>query len=190
MQRHQQVLRLFLQFLKFGCFTFGGGWSIVAQMQKLYVEEQHVLSSEELLDLTSVGRSLPGIMISNVSMLYGYRAAGLLGGIACVGGLVLPPILILSLITCFYTAFQSNLWVMAAMAGVRTAVVPIIISAIIGMVRGAFRFPPCIAIAVLTFSLYLFWNVNCVWLVVIGAVCGILLSEYYERKEGGADGTH
>ena len=103
---------------------------------------------------------------------------------------MLPPILILSLITCFYTAFQSNLWVMAAMAGVRTAVVPIIISAIIGMVRGAFRFPPCIAIAVLTFSLYLFWNVNCVWLVVIGAVCGILLSEYYERKEGGADGTH
>ena len=180
MQRYQQVLRLFLQFLKFGCFTFGGGWSIVAQMQKLYVEEQHVLSSEELLDLTSVGRSLPVIMISNVSMLYGYRAAGL----------VLPPILILSLITCFYTAFQSNLWVMAAMAGVRTAVVPIIISAIIGMVRGAFRFPPCIAIAVLTFSLYLFWNVNCVWLVVIGAVCGILLSEYYERKEDGADGTH
>ena len=190
MQRYQQVLRLFLQFLKFGCFTFGGGWSIVAQMQKLYVEEQHVLSSEELLDLTSVGRSLPGIMISNVSMLYGYRTAGLLGGIACVGGLVLPPILILSLITCFYTAFQSNLWVMAAMAGVRTAVVPIIISAIIGMVRGAFRFPPCIAIAVLTFSLYLFSNVNCVWLVVIGAVCGILLSEYYERKEDGSDGTH
>ena len=52
--------------MKFGLFTFGGGWSIIAQMQKLYVEQEHTITSEELLDLTSVGRSLPGTMIGNV----------------------------------------------------------------------------------------------------------------------------
>ena len=31
---------------------------------------------EELLDLTSVARSLPGAMIANVAMLYGYRCLG------------------------------------------------------------------------------------------------------------------
>ena len=77
MKRARQVLGLFFQFMKFGLFTFGGGWSIVAQMQKLYVEQEKVITSEELLDLTSVGRSLPGTMIGNVAVLYGYRVAGL-----------------------------------------------------------------------------------------------------------------
>ena len=83
MKRARQVLGLFFQFMKFGLFTFGGGWSIVAQMQKLYVEQEKVITSEELLDLTSVGRSLPGTMIGNVAMLYGYRVAGVAGGMAC-----------------------------------------------------------------------------------------------------------
>lgn len=91
MKRVRQVLELFLQFMKFGLFTFGGGWSIIAQMQKLYVEQEHTITSEELLDLTSVGRSLPGTMIGNVAMLYGYRVAGIAGGMACLFGMILPP---------------------------------------------------------------------------------------------------
>ena len=160
MKRARQVLELFLQFMKFGLFTFGGGWSIIAQMQKLYVEQEHTITSEELLDLTSVGRSLPGTMI----------------------GKILPPMAILAVITQFYTAFQSNLWVAAAMRGIRAAVVPIMISAVIGMVGSAFRFPPCYAVMLLVIALYLFLNVNCVYLVVIGAVCGLLIAEFYERK--------
>ena len=35
-----RTLDLFRTFLKFGCFTFGGGWSIVAQIQKEYVEKK------------------------------------------------------------------------------------------------------------------------------------------------------
>ena len=69
---------LLLEFIRFGCFTFGGGWSIIAQMRQLYVEKKHVITDEELLDLTSIAKSLPGSMIANVAMLYGYRAGGLI----------------------------------------------------------------------------------------------------------------
>lgn len=79
MKNWKQALTLFRQFFQFGCFTFGGGWSIVAQMQKLYVEREKTITSQELLDITSVGRSLPGTMIGNVAFLYGYRV----GGLAC-----------------------------------------------------------------------------------------------------------
>ena len=181
-KRARQVLGLFFQFMKFGLFTFGGGWSIVAQMQKLYVEQEKVITSEELLDLTSVGRSLPGTMIGNVAMLYGYRVAGVAGGMACLFGMILPPLAVLAVITQFYTAFQNNLWVAAAMRGIRASVVPIMISAVLGMVGSAFRYPPCYAVMLLVIALYLFFNVNCVYLVVIGAVCGLLIAELYERK--------
>ena len=95
---------------------------------------------------------------------------------------LLPPLTVLAVITQFYTAFQNNLWVAAAMRGIRAAVVPIMISAVLGMVGSAFRYPPCYAVMLLVIALYLFFNVNCVYLVVIGAVCGLLIAEFYERK--------
>ena len=184
-----EVWRLFVQFFRFGCFTFGGGWSIVAQMRERYVEREGTLTNEDLLDLTSIGRSLPGTMIGNIAMFYGYRRAGLPGGAACVLGMILPPTLILLGVTCGYAALQGNVWAMAAMRGVRAAVVPIILSALASMVRGAFRFPPCTAVALVAFVLYAFLGVSSVWLVVLGAACGLLICEGYERKEADGRGT-
>ena len=200
------IRRLFLQFLRFGCFTFGGGWSIVAQMQAVYVEREGTLTSDDLLDLSSIGRSIPGAMISNIAMFYGFRMAGFWGGVACVFGLVLPPTVVLTLITWSYTAVQEDPWAVAAMRGVRTAVVPIIVGALFSMLRpsgehspspsggrspqganasphrGAFPYPPCLAVAIVSFALYFFWGVNCVWLVLIGLVCGLAICEFYERR--------
>lgn len=183
MKRWKILAELMWDFMKFGLFTFGGGWSIVAQMQSRYVEGKGTLTQEELLDLTSVGRSLPGTMVGNVAMLFGYRTAGFWGGVVCVFGMVIPPMAVLTVITLFYTAVRHNPWVTAAMMGVRCAVVPIMVSALMGMVKGAFRWRPCVAVMAVSFCLYLFLNVNCVWLVVIGAVCGLIISKYMEGKE-------
>ena len=44
MKRGKTLLALFWEFFQFGCFTFGGGWSIVAQMQRLYVEKRKTIT--------------------------------------------------------------------------------------------------------------------------------------------------
>lgn len=185
MKRGKELAVLFWEFFQFGCFTFGGGWSIVAQMQRLYVEEKHTITGEELLDITSVGRSLPGTMIGNVAMLYGNHVSGLPGGVVCLLAMALPPFLVLSVLTLCYTAVRDNYWVAAAMTGVRAAIVPIMASAALPLVKGAFRYPPCVAVALLSFALYLFWNVSCVLLVVMGLLAGLLICEFYERRGGG-----
>lgn len=185
MEKIKKIIRLFWVFFRFGCFTFGGGWAIVAQMKEMYVNREQALTDEELLDITSVGRSLPGMMIGNIAMLYGHREAGLVGGLACLIGMSIPPVCILVVVTHFYSLLQNNLWVASAMAGIRSAVVPIVASAAIGMIKSAFTLPPCIAVAAITFALYMIFNLSCVWLVVIGIVCGILISEYYEHRGAG-----
>ena len=172
-----------MQFLKFGAFTFGGGWSIVAQMKELYVDREHSLTDEELLDITSIGRSLPGTMIGNIAMFYGHRVAGFWGGAACMIGMITVPMIILLLITSFYTAFQSNIWVASAMRGVRAAVAPVILSALMGLIRSAFKFPPCYVIALAMFGLYFFLRVSPIMLVIIGAVLGVIVCEFYERRK-------
>ena len=99
MKNARGALRIFLQFLKFGCFTFGGGLNIIAQMQRLYVDEEKRISSVELLDLTSVARSLPGLFVGNVAFLYGYRDSGYPGAFAALFGMVIPPMIVLGFIT-------------------------------------------------------------------------------------------
>ena len=128
---------LLLEFIRFGCFTFGGGWSIIAQMRQLYVEKKHVITDEELLDLTSVAKSLPGTMIANVAMLYGYRAGGLIGGFLSVFGMVFPPMVILIAVSFFYQAFRDSYWVMAAMEGMQAAGIPGAIAANLGTLTPA-----------------------------------------------------
>ncbi len=184
----KRSVKLFGQFFKLGCFTFGGGWSIVAQMQKRYVEKEGRLTSEDLLDMTSVGRSLPGTMIGNVAFLFGYHEARVLGGIACVIGMIMPPMLVLTVITYFYSLVMDQVWVMSAMTGVRAAVVPIIGSAVLGLRKGAFRYPVCYGLTLIGFLLYLFAGISCVALVVIGMAAGIVICEVYERKEVSKDG--
>ena len=178
------LFRLLLDFLQIGTFTFGGGWSIVAQMRELYVRNRKVLRDEELLDMISVGRSLPGIMGCNIALLFGYHTSGIPGGVICLLGMVLPPLLILIVVSFFYEAFRYNPLVITAMSGMRAAVVPIIISAAWNMLKGSFKIPPCYAIAAVVFVLYLFFDVNCVWLTLLGLVAGILVSEVYERRGG------
>ncbi len=183
MTRSQKLLKLLKDFLKFGLFTFGGGLSIVAQMQQMYAQEEKSITPEELLDLTSVAKSMPGVMITNVAMLYGYRVAGLSGGLTAVFAMSLPPMLILMVITTCYTAFRSNYWVNAALEGMQAAVVPIIASAAVGMARGSIKFPPCLIITAVCLCLFLFFEVNAIVLVIIGIIGGWLISDYHERKE-------
>ena len=174
---------LFLTFLKFGCFTFGGGWSIVAQMKKEYVDKRKTLTELELLDMTTVGRSLPGTMIGNTAMLFGYKEAGFLGGVICILGMVIPPIFILVCITLLYTQFQSSELVMAMMKGIRAAVVPIVVYSVYSIIKPAFKFPPCYFVALISFVLLFFFNINVIYLILISMVIGIVISEYYERRE-------
>ena len=177
-------LQLFWEFFKIGCFTFGGGWSIVSQIEQNYISRRQWMTSQELLDLTSVGRSLPGVMIGNVSFLFGYQIGGLRCGYACVLGIALPHLLILAFVTTMYSMLQGNPYVLHAMTGVRAAVAPIILSAAAMLRKGALERPACWAVAAGAFLLSLRYNVGSVQLVVLGMAAGLAVS-WWDKRRGG-----
>ena len=49
-ERLKRTMILLTQFFKIGLFTFGGGWSIVTQMQNEFVDKRRWVTEEELLD--------------------------------------------------------------------------------------------------------------------------------------------
>ena len=180
--RKGRVLGLFLYFFKVGFYTFGGGWSIIAQLQQEYVQKRHWITDEELLDITSVGRSLPGTMIGNVAYLFGHRQAGVLGGIAATVGMVTPPMIILSVLTYCYAMFKDNIWIAKMLTGVRSAVVPIILVAALKLRVGAFPTKACYAIAIVACILNAFLNVNCVLVILLAVAAGLIMGRWKEAE--------
>ena len=178
----KKIWEMFIYFFRISWFTFGGGWSIVAQMQKDFVDGKHELTAEELLDIVSVGRSLPGTMIGNVAYLFGHRQAGVLGGIAATVSMVTPPMLILSALTYCYTMFKDNVWIAKMLQGVRAAVVPIILVAALKLRAGAFPTKICYVIAIAACVLNAFLNVNCVLVILLAVVTGLIMGKWKEAE--------
>ncbi|MDD3404267.1 MAG: chromate transporter [Hespellia sp.] len=168
-------LLLFCFFAKIGCFTFGGGWSILAQMEQEFVDKRKLMTKEELLDIVSLGKSVPGIMITNISTIFGYQMAGWFGAVCAMIGIAFPAVLILSVITVCYSAFQDNVWVASALKGIRAAVVPIIASATISLARSGLKSKLCVVICLISAALCYFTNLNNIFIVLMGVVFAFVL---------------
>lgn len=171
----KQIIEMCLVMAKISCFTFGGGWSILAQMQREFHEKRGWITSEELMDFASVGRSLPGIMIMNITTMFGYRMAGVIGVISALIGLVLPPLAVICVVTTFYTTIKENVWVSKALIGVRAAVVPIILEAILKLKKKALVDKAAYGIMTVAFLLCLLTPVSNVIVVILGAIAGLLI---------------
>ena len=128
-EQYRKLIVLYCTMFKIGCFTFGGGWSIIAQIEEEFCKKRGWVTEEQILDFMSVAKSLPGIMIVNYSVLFGYTAAGIPGALAASFGLVSPAVIVIAVITNFYDIFCNNPYVIRMMNGVRSAVIPVIIGA-------------------------------------------------------------
>lgn len=184
-EKLKRALGLYAYFFKIGWFTFGGGWSIIAQMQTDFVEKKKIIDDQELLDITSVAKSLPGIMICNTTYLFGYHQGGALGGFLAVLGIATPPLIILSIVTFFYRTVHDNMYVARAMAGVRAVVASIILSAVLKLQKTETSLPRpvfyglCGASCVLSFV----FQVNNILIVLTGVAIGLLYHVRQRRSE-------
>ena len=135
----KKYIKLFLSTFKISACTFGGGFVIIPLLRRKFVEELGWIDEQEMMDLTAIAQSSPGAIAVNASILVGYRVAGIPGAMLTVLGTVLPPLIIISVISLFYKAFRDNAIVNAAMAGMLCGVAAVILDVVINMVKGIFK---------------------------------------------------
>lgn len=105
MKKKKKLLRLFIETFYLSAFTFGGGYMIVSLMKKKFVNEYHWIEEDEMLDLVAIAQSAPGAIAVNGAIVVGYKLAGISGVIVSVFGAVLPPFLIISVVSVFMKYF-------------------------------------------------------------------------------------
>ncbi len=180
----KKLLELFSIVLKLGAFTFGGGYAMFPLMEREYVENRGWFKTQEMLDMLAVAQSVPGMLSINASILVGYKLFGMVGAIVAVFGMALPSLIVLSILSFFYVQFSSNVYVIAALKGIRVAVIALLIQAVIKLgkpgIKGLFGW----IMAALAFLTALIFSVHPIIIILAGLFIGITYSEMKRRKEG------
>lgn len=174
---------LFLSTFQLSAFTFGGGFVIIPLMRKKFVDELHWIEEQEMMDLIAIAQSSPGAIAVNASILIGYRIAGIYGALITVLGTVLPPLIIISVISLFYAAFRDNIFVNIIMKAMQAGVAAVICDVVITMLKSIIktkRFLPLLVLVASFIATY-FFKVSIVLIILICALIGAIDS-YYQNK--------
>ena len=180
------ILRnLFFSTLYLSAFTFGGGYVIVTLMKKKFVDEYHWIDEPEMLDLIAIAQSSPGAIAVNGAIVIGYKLAGLLGVLTAVLGTIIPPFILLSVVSVCYTAFRSLpviSWMLKGMqAGVGAVIVDVVFDMASGIVKK--RQYTAVLLMVVAFVASYCFQVSAVILVLCCLFLGLVLTLL--REKGG-----
>ena len=183
--------KLFLTNLYLSAFTFGGGYVIITLMKKEFVDRFHWIDEQEMLDLVAIAQSCPGPIAVNGAIVVGFQMAGIQGLLISVLATVLPPFVILSLISLCYTAFRSNDYVGWMLNGMQSGVAAVIAQVVVEMTGGLLRDRRWLSILVLcaAFLASYVLEVNAALIILAAAVFGLLTRNLNHKKDHQTDQT-
>ncbi len=181
---HKFYRKLFFTTLQISAFTFGGGFVIVSLMRKKYVEELHWITEQEMLDFTAIAQSAPGAIAVNASLLLGYHLAGFSGALTTIIATILPPLVILSLLSFGYSAFAQNHFIQSILQGMQAGVAAIIVDIVISMAGTFIKSKKIISLLLMAgaFIAVAFFKVNVILVLAVGALAGLLLLKKETEK--------
>ena len=138
------------------------------------------------MDLIAIAQSAPGPIAVNSSIIIGYRLAGIPGALVTTFGTVLPPMVILSAISQFYTAFRDNVVVSLVLKGMGIGVAAVIVDVVYTMAKGVVKTKDALWIIVMCVALVvaLFTSVNVVFVILACGVVGAINVIVQDKKTG------
>ena len=161
---------LFLSTFYLSAFTFGGGYEIVTLMKRKFVDELHWIDEDE--------------MLVNGAIVVGYKLAGVTGLLTAVLGTVLPPFLILSVISVCYEAFRSMTLIALMLEGMQAGVGAVIASVVWDMGSGITKEKDMVSILVMiaAFAVSMIFNINVIFIILAAGILGFVRTMLRRRR--------
>ena len=182
MKRTQNMISLFLIFMKIGLFTFGGGYAMIPLIQRETVNNKKWISDKDILDIVAIAESTPGPIAINAATFIGYRVGGFLGAMAATVGVVLPSFAIIAAISYVLAAFQNVVWIQYAFNGIRAGVLALIVKALWSMYKQSPKGIFSYLIMFGAFAVTAFLPVNVVFVILFCAAAGIVQALIVGRR--------
>lgn len=178
----KELFDLFWTFCKIGALTFGGGYAMLPLIQREIVENKKCSTEKEILDYYAVGQCTPGVIAVNTATFIGFKLRGIVGGLVATLGVIFPSIIIILIIASFLQSFASLAIVQSAFAGIRVAVVALIITTVIKLIKSSVKDYLGIIITVITFVLSAFIGISPVYIVIAAGLIGFISKSIGGKK--------
>lgn len=184
LSRAQKLWKLFVTSLYISAFTFGGGFVIITFMKRKYVDEFHWIDDKEMLDLTALAQTSPGAIAVNAAILVGWRVGGVPGAALAVLGTVIPPVIIILVISLFYAAFAANKYVALVLKGMQAGVAAVILDVVCNLGKKVAERKSLIDLFIVlgAFAATFFFKVNVVFIILIAGLIGVLRATLLKPK--------
>lgn len=160
--------------LRIGVLSFGGPTVQIAVMHRIVVEEKKWLSERQFLNALSFCMLLPGPEATQLATYAGWRLHGIAGGLAAGLLFVLPGALVMLALAMIYAAFGSVPFVDAVFFGIKSAVLVIVVEALIRIARRALKLSWHWGLAAAAFIGIFFLGLPFPLIVLAAAVIGFL----------------
>ena len=177
-------LKLFLDFFKVSCFTFGGAYGAIPLIRDMVLSNGW-LSEERLAYMIAVSESTPGPIMVNMATYIGSDQAGFLGSLIATIGVVLPAYLVILLALGILKHAIKHPAAQAVLRGLKPCVVGIVLATGLYMVignclKGGVDLRALIITAILAAAMVLYpkltkKKIPSIALICISAVLGILI---------------
>lgn len=167
------LLKLFLVFLKIGSVLFGSGYVLLAFLRADLVDQYGWLTEAQLIDAVAVGQFTPGPVFTTATFI-GYVVAGVPGALVATVGIFLPAFVFVALTHPFVPRLRRSPWLGAFLDGVNVASLALMAAVTLQLGRAALTDPLTVLLALAAVAALLRWQVNSAWLVLAGAVVGLV----------------
>ena len=168
------LLPLFLFFLKVGSIVFGSGYVLLAFLQADLVAHWHWLTNTQLLDAIAVGQVTPGPVFTTATFI-GYVLAGLPGALIATLGIFLSSFILVAVINPLIPRLRQSAVAGAFLDGVIVASLALMAVVTWHLGRDAIIDLPTIGLVIVSAVLLMRFRLNSLWLVLGGAVIGLLV---------------
>ena len=188
--RLKSLWLLFINMLKIGLFTFGGGYAMIHLLENEFVSKKKWIEEDEFMDLVAIAESTPGPIAINCSTYIGYKKEKILGAVLATLGMCIPSFTIIFFISLFFNQFLSIGWVASAFKGIQVCVVFLILSAGVKMLKKMKKKPFNLIVMSATFLCMVAFGVfavsfSSIFYILISGFVGLLiyLIGYFKSKK-------
>ena len=178
----KELFDLFWTFCKIGALTFGGGYAMLPLIQREIVENKKWSTEREILDYYAVGQCTPGVIAVNTATFIGFKLKGIVGGIVATLGVIFPSLIIILIIASFLQSFADLAIVQSAFAGIRVAVVALIITTVIKLLKSSIKDYLGAIIAIIAFIISAFIGLSPVYVVIAAGLTGFISKSIGGKK--------
>ena len=164
---------LFLTFLKIGAILYGSGYVLLAFLRSDFVQGLGWLTDKQLLDAVAVGQFTPGPVFTTATFV-GYLVASWQGALVATLAIFLPSFVFIAIIHPLAATLRRSPWTSAILDGVNIAALALMGGVMLQLGQSALIDPLTWLMALVTFVILLRFQLNSAWLILAGALVGVL----------------